>query len=115
MYYRYNVIFKKRLDVLSPLQSVNKEEKFCFSGESFNYTGLLYVYYDILGIIGGIQNMSEYNNSPLEWISVFLPELNTYICPKGILRKRFAKEKTFFQRRKDGYIYEMNIKIEEGA
>ena len=43
------------------------------------------------------------------------PELNTYICPKGVLRKRFAKEKTFFQRRKDGYIYEMIIKIEEGV
>lgn len=117
MYYKYSVVLKRRLNVLSPRPEINKEEKFSFSSESQNYSeGLLGVYYEIAGVLGGLSHIADYSNSPLGWTTVFLPELNSYIMvkPTGTPRKRFAKSKHFLQERKDGYIYEMNINIEEG-
>ena len=117
MYYSYKVVLKRRLNVLSPLPEVNKEEKFTFSSESQNYSeGLLGVYYEIAGVLGGLSHMADYSNTPLGWTSVFLYELNSYIHvkPAGTPRKRFAKSKYFMQERKDGYINEMSINIQEG-
>ncbi len=117
MRYKYNVVLKRRLNVLSPRPEINKEEKFSFSSDSCNYSeGLLGIYYEIIGVLGALSNMSDYSNTPLGWTSVFLPELNSYVMVKstGTSRKRFAKSKYFMQERKDGYIYEMSINILEG-
>ncbi len=117
MYYRYSVVIKRRLNVLSPRPEINKEEKFSFSSDSCNYSeGLLGVYYEIIGVISGVSRVAGYSNSPLGWVSIFVPELNSYVMvkPSGTPRKRFAKSKQFYQEKKDGYIYEMHITIQEG-
>ena len=117
MRYKYNVVMKRRLNVLSPKPDISKEEKFSFSSDSCNYSeGLLGVYYEIAGVLGGLSHMADYSNTPLGWTSVFLYELNSYIHvkPCGAPRKRFSKSKYFMQERKDGYIYEMSINIQEG-
>ena len=109
MYYSYKVVLKRRLNVLSPLPEVNKEEKFTFSSESQNYSE------GLLGVLGGLFHMADYSNTPLGWTSVFLYELNSYIHvkPAGTPRKKFAKSKHLLQEKKDGYIYEMFINIED--